>query len=186
MGNKNKSKYDGFFTKGQTFGGYKVIDETIIIEHEAKVTCQCKCGNIRKVSCYTLINGKSKQCSECGSSLKKNENPAWKGYGDIPGKLMSKLKRDAKTRGIIFNVKIEDLDVKLKKQKYICALTGLKISTNTKDFTASVDRIDSSKGYLPDNIQWVHKDVNMMKRNYSEEYFIKLCDLVVKHHLLNQ
>lgn len=44
--------------------------------------------------------------------------------------------------------------------------------------TASLDRIDSSKPYIIDNIQWVHKDINFMKRTYSHDYFIKLCKLV--------
>lgn len=181
---KNKTKYKDFFTKGQTFGNYTIIDENIIIENEAKVTCQCKCGNIRKVSCYTLIKGTSTQCLVCGNSLKKEKNPAWKGYGDVSGKVISKLKRDAEFRKITFNITIEDLDSKLKMQEYKCALTGLILSTDYKNVTASVDRIDSTKGYVIDNIQWVHKDINMMKKDYDELYFIKMCSLVDKHHLL--
>lgn len=38
-----------------------------------------------------------------------------------------------------------------------------------------LDRIDSSKGYIEGNVQWVHKDVNMMKQNYSQKYFIEMC-----------
>lgn len=45
--------------------------------------------------------------------------------------------------------------------------------------TASLDRIDSSKGYIKGNIQWVHKDINKMKNNYNQAYFINLCALVV-------
>ena len=181
---KNTTKYKGKFHQGQIFGRYRVIDETIIIENEAKVKCKCDCGNVRNVSCYTLIKGTSTQCLTCGNSLKKDKNPSWKGFGDIPGKLISKLKRDAKTRGLEFNITIEDLDKKIKSQKYKCALTGVELSTNYKSMTASVDRIDSSIGYVIDNIQWVHKDINMMKRNHSEEYFINLCKMVVDYHLL--
>ena len=180
---KNKTKYEGKFTKGQTFGGYTIIDSSIIIENEAKITCQCNCGNIRKVSCYTLMKGTSTQCSNCGNSLKKDKNPAWKGYGDIPGKTISKLKRDAESREIFFDLTIEFLDSLLKKQKFKCALTGLGLSTNHKNLTASVDRIDSSKGYVEGNVQWVHKDINMMKRVYSQDYFIEMCKLVANNAL---
>lgn len=186
MGQKNKSKYNGNFIKGQKFGKYSIIDETIIIENEAKILCQCECGVTNKVSCYTLIKGTSTQCSSCGNSLKKDKNPSWKGSGDVSGKTFSKLIRDAKIREIPFEVTIDDLDLKLKNQNYLCALTGLELSTYYKDLTASVDRIDSNKGYSKDNIQWVHKDVNMMKKNYDEGYFIKMCELVVNHHLLKQ
>jgi hypothetical protein len=66
-----------------------------------------------------------------------------------------------------------------------CALTGLPLTINysrlTGDpHTASLDRIDSSKGYVRGNIQWIHKDVNMMKRIYDQGYFIEMCRLVAE------
>ena len=42
----------------------------------------------------------------------------------------------------------------------------------------SVDRIDSSKGYIIDNIRWIHKDINVMKNSFSDEYFTYLCKLI--------
>lgn len=59
----------------------------------------------------------------------------------------------------------------------ICGV-DLTISGTYMYNTASLDRIDNSKGYEEGNIQWVHKDVNFMKRTYSQEYFIKLCTLI--------
>ena len=44
--------------------------------------------------------------------------------------------------------------------------------------TASLDRIDSSKGYIKGNIQWVLKDINLMKGSTDEDYFKFLCGLV--------
>jgi len=46
--------------------------------------------------------------------------------------------------------------------------------------TASIDRKNSDLGYTKENIQWVHKDVNYMKMNLSEKYFIKLCKLIAR------
>ncbi len=48
--------------------------------------------------------------------------------------------------------------------------------------TASLDRIDSSRGYTLDNIQWVHKDLNKMKTNYPNDYFIKMCKYVANNN----
>lgn len=48
--------------------------------------------------------------------------------------------------------------------------------------TASVDRIDSTKGYTPDNVQWVDKRINFMKQHFSQVEFVELCCLVSKHH----
>lgn len=48
--------------------------------------------------------------------------------------------------------------------------------------TASLDRINSSIGYTIDNVQWVHKKINMMKMDLSQEEFINYCRLVVKNN----
>ncbi len=48
--------------------------------------------------------------------------------------------------------------------------------------TASLDRIDSTKGYTLDNIQWIHKDLNKMKMNFANDYFIKTCKLVAENN----
>lgn len=64
------------------------------------------------------------------------------------------------------------------------ALSGLKIelSINRKNQTASLDRIDSSKGYIEGNVQWLHKDINQMKINFNQKDFIKYCKLIAKNN----
>lgn len=181
MGKKGKSKYNGVFTEGQKFGKYTIFCSDIIIEKEAKIKCQCECGNINLVSCYSLIKGTSTQCSLCGNSLKQSNNPAWRGFGNIPNKIFKKLESDANKRKIKFGITIEFLDELYNKQKRKCALTGLDLDTSLTNLTASLDRIDSSKGYIEGNVQWVHKDINMMKRVYSQEYFIEMCKLVASN-----
>lgn len=47
--------------------------------------------------------------------------------------------------------------------------------------SASLDRIESNKGYVVDNIQWVHKFVNVMKWNIPEDNFIDWRRRVVEH-----
>ena len=71
-----------------------------------------------------------------------------------------------------------------------CALSGvpLKFSTNIRDQrgtqTASLDRIDSSKGYVLGNVQWVHKKVNIMKNVMPEVELLEWCERVLSwsHH----
>ena len=46
--------------------------------------------------------------------------------------------------------------------------------------TASLDRIDSNKGYVEGNVQWVHVDVNYMKLDYDQDYYINICRLIAK------
>ncbi len=73
------------------------------------------------------------------------------------------------------------------KQNMKCALTGLKLTfpRNKKEMTqcnASLDRIDSSKGYIEGNVQWVTKEVNQSKMDSSQKGFIKMCHDVSEKH----
>jgi hypothetical protein len=99
-------------------------------------------------------------------------------YKRLNGKLWWQIRHGAKLRDLSFEITIVQAYDLLMKQEGLCALSGKKISF--EDGTASLDRIDSKKGYTTDNIQWVHKDINRMKFDLEEEYFIRLCVDVAK------
>jgi hypothetical protein len=44
--------------------------------------------------------------------------------------------------------------------------------------TASLDRIDNSIGYRINNLQWVHKKLNIMKNVMGNPEFIEWCKMV--------
>jgi hypothetical protein len=88
-----------------------------------------------------------------------------------------------------FTLTSEAIFALLEKQGYVCALTGLPIDLAescrkhiTGETTASLDRVDSSKGYVAGNVQWLHKDVNKMKWDLSQERFVEICRLVARKH----
>ena len=62
------------------------------------------------------------------------------------------------------------------QQNGLCAYSGLPLSIETNHpHTISLDRIDSSIGYLRGNLQLVSWSVNKMKQDLSEELFLDLC-----------
>jgi len=68
-----------------------------------------------------------------------------------------------------------------KKQRMICALTGVKLTGEN----ISVDHIVAkSKGgsNKPENIRLVHKDANLAKRALSDSEFLDLCRKVIAWH----
>jgi len=77
------------------------------------------------------------------------------------------------------------------RQRGRCALTGVELefdkfigSKQCKKYrrgSASLDRIDNARGYTINNVQWVHKYVNFMKRELDEAEFTKWCRRVVHH-----
>ena len=110
----------------------------------------------------------------------------WTGYGNIHGSWYTMLKNNAINRGVDFDVSIEYLWQLFIKQNESCALTGIKLTfqkyIKDSSATVSLDRIDSSKGYIEGNVQWVHKDINLMKLDMSQEEFINWCKLVAKNN----
>lgn len=50
-----------------------------------------------------------------------------------------------------------------------------------EDNDLSLDRIDSSLGYIPGNVQWVCKQINISKHILSTKEFIGMCRKVVNY-----
>ena len=90
-------------------------------------------------------------------------------YKDIRIDYWNSLIFGAKRRKISFEISIEYAWNVLIKQDNKCALSGINLSFCTSRLdrtsvqTASLDRIDSNKGYVEGNIQWIHKTINKMK-----------------------
>lgn len=137
--------------------------------------CQCDCGNITIVKTDKLKDKRTKSCKCWNQRLKGRA---------IPSKYWGAIKHGAKSRGLAFEVTEDDLWSKFILQNRRCALTGIELtmSDDSKLHTASLDRIDSDKHYTADNIQWVYKDINKMKWEFSEEKFIEYCRKIVEHH----
>lgn len=171
------------------FGKLVVINEHSKTRNgHIRYTCQCDCGSLTDVLGTHLRQGNTKSCGcdkPIGSSHKQ-----WTGVGEMSGAfwdhhVVRSANGDKGRRSPIeLTITKEEAWELFLKQNRRCALSGieLKFPSRSKDksWTASLDRIDSSKGYILGNVQWVHKDINMMKRIYTQEYFIKMCNLVAK------
>ena len=114
----------------------------------------------------------------------------WGGYEDISGNFWSNLTSKADQRNIPFKITMKDAWNQFLKQDKKCMLTKWDISFSRNRFTiynqASLDRIDSSIGYTLDNIQWLHKDVNISKWEFSVDKFVDLCHLVSDYNPIKQ
>lgn len=148
--------------------------------------CQCSCGNFKEVSSLGLVSNNTKSCG----CLIHGPSWAYKGYKELSGAYWRTLQKRAKERKIDFDdsLTIEDVYKLLEQQNFKCALSGIDITIhrnykkNQRHLqTASLDRIDSSKGYQKGNIQWVHQKVNIMKNTMSDVEFIGFCRAVVKN-----
>lgn len=174
---------------GKVFNGIEVLSYygTRKGTYMPHYLCKCSCGRLTIIQGSCLKRLKTKSCGCLNKrNLKGKDNPSWRGYGDISGSAWKHIALAAKIKNREINIDIVYIWDLFLKQNRKCALTGidLKIDTGDKnrDGNASLDRIDSSKGYIIGNVQWVHKDINYMKQEYSDNYFIEMCKKVSEHN----
>ena len=105
------------------------------------------------------------------------------------GRKCAIAKKRAETKQFKFNLTPAYLYTLFEKQNGLCALTGRCLTfhksngkgTMDRD-SASIDRIDSGKGYIQGNVQWVCSFANIMKQRFTNQEFIKLCKDVVRYN----
>ncbi len=100
----------------------------------------------------------------------------------------TRLQTDAKSRRFAWKVTSQYIWDLYLQQNRKCALTGLPIAfeRNFKKYgserqTASLDRIDSKLGYVVGNVQWVHKDINKLKWDWSLDKLYEMCSLLLSN-----
>lgn len=125
-------------------------------------------GDIYRFSCQTC--GKeidsSKMPKRCNHSYMYNIDSIWSNI------LRSALGIKSGRKRLEIDIDRKYIEKLFVKQKCLCALSGIKIFLG---INASLDRVDSSKGYIKDNVQWIHKDLNQVKGSLDSMYFLEIC-----------
>lgn len=104
------------------------------------------------------------------------------GTSHFTGKDYSAWVGSAKRRGYSWALTKTELDAICVQQKGKCALSGIDMQPRTRSpFRPSLDRIDSTKHYTIDNVQFVCSILNVMKNKLSDAEFVRLCRLVAEH-----
>ena len=122
--------------------------------------------------------------------MKSVEGPTgkcWTGVGEISnGWRTSHIKRScalSKRKAMCITITMQQAWDLFLLQDRKCKFTGVELifsNTGCRN-TVSLDRIDNTLGYDLDNVQWVHKEINMMKRTHTSDYFIELCIKVAEY-----
>lgn len=166
----------------------ELIGEYITAKTSTKLKCKCGKEFVGKPS--DVFRKHLKSCG-CYQKSKPSHYQGTKNVGlDYFVSITRGLIRKRKT--LEFDITIEYLQELLEKQNFKCALSGLDISDkpigsrNRKLRTFSLDRIDSSKGYVVGNVQWVHKTIQKMKMDLQQEEFIYFCQQVSRNQEILQ
>lgn len=155
--------------------------------------CKCDCGKIveRQVS-YITKSSTTNRILSCGCKHpnKKlgNQSATWRGCGQVSAGYIDSLKIRAKRKNIEFNITPKYMWELFVKQDQKCAISGVVITLSESRrtdqiMTASIDRIDPTKGYIEGNVQWVHVTINYMKHALTNDEFLDWCKIVVNKNL---
>jgi hypothetical protein len=148
------------------YAGLKVNRLTVLEQFPSvdkagiKFLVRCDCGTEKMVR-KSSIMGKRAETVSCGCYLRENGNGR-RGSYDPRGYLLARARERAKHKGWEFSITKEDIIIPEK-----CPLLGITIIPRAKDrlHSPSLDRIDSSRGYTPDNIQVVSSRANTLKND---------------------
>lgn len=110
-------------------------------------------------------------CNECNSKRVKSMSPEWR--------MHQRAKFRAKETGREFTIDISDIIIPSH-----CPILGIPLEIQTKSGgtinSPSLDRIDSSKGYIKENIQVVSRLANQMKANANKDQMITFAHWILK------
>lgn len=183
---------------GETYGELICLKE--VEKPLDKVECgkyflfTCSCGGERIAHGRSVKRGNITKCLECAKKGRLGVNcSVWSGHGEISGTWWKEhVRYPARRDKREINIDVEYGWNLFLEQNRKCAFTGVELSFPERAFTngntkviytasASLDRIDSSKGYIKGNVQWVHKIINHMKTNKTDLEFIEWCRLVANY-----
>lgn len=121
-------------------------------------------------------------CCDCSNRRIRSRRDAWKATqsGQLRYYLRQQFwaaKSASKRLGRPFTITLDDIAALWQRQNGRCAITGELMELVPSDRIRnpqkfSLDRIDSSKGYIPGNIQYLCEWANRAKQNLTKEQLI--------------
>jgi hypothetical protein len=163
--------------------------------HRPQEEIQCHhCGiTFKKDNSEIRRNDKLGRANYCSISCSRIGKPT--NYSGNPKSLISNNRKDKytglreyfrrlKLRDKEVNITLDDLLYVWEKQNGICPYTGLNLilSNYAKNqsmfYKASLDRINSSLGYVKGNIQFISASANFAKGSMTNSEMIEFCKII--------
>lgn len=141
--------------------------------------CQCDCGNLKRIALINL----GRNTYSCGCLRKDacRERERRKNH-PTHGRVLSYYKRNAKLRNVPWNISVEDFTSLISGDCFYCGKPPKKrtLADNEICFNG-IDRVDSKRGYEPNNVVSCCDRCNWAKNDMSFEEFFEWIASVWKH-----
>lgn len=146
-----------------------------------RIFCSHKCSNEKQRKEKTE-RIRSVTVKNPGAVLKKYRklNP----YDKLEVAFTFMIRKARNRKDKVVDVTVEDLKEQWYNQEGVCAYSGLKLQLpsahkrNCRLMTASLDRIESDKGYEVGNVQFISVMANTAKGISSHKDMIKFCKAI--------
>lgn len=160
------------------------MKEQLALKREGKRRC-CYCKQIFPYTDAIFRKGR-RACITCENDRANKRYKKRLLTLDLDGAIRYKLYqakyRTKAKQKYPFELSIEQVTAQWHKQNGLCFYTGLPMVTlpNHHNYF-SIDRYDSEKGYVAENIVLCCHVINLMKKDMSESDFRMYCQAVVNH-----
>ena len=165
---------------GQKFGRLLVIEYAESRYQRAHWLCQCACG-LQKVICGSSL--RRGLTESCGCITKETPHARTHGRSDSPeASMLYAAKKRAKDAGLEFDLRLEDIHI----PEFCPLLPNIKLESRTEKrptwCSPSLDRFDSTKGYVRGNVWVISHHANTLKSNATAEELQTLVENMKKFH----
>ena len=177
---------------GKRFGKLVVIKKSkrpLNVKRGTYWECQCDCGNIKNIDGRSL---RRKSTKSCGCLVKETASKLY----SLPNgeaafnRLFNRYKNTSKKRNFIFALSKEKFKLITEQNCFYCGNKPKNISKNIYGkgniIYNGIDRVDSSKGYIENNIVTCCEKCNQAKSNMSQQEFLSWVERVYNHSIKNK
>jgi hypothetical protein len=168
---------------GETFNSLTVVAFSPAKSTSRKkyYVCRCQCGTEKVLYGPHVTSGNTKSCGclKTGGS-KPRLDPSEAMLNDI----ISNMRYSAVTRGLTWELERELVKTLVDQPCHYCGVlrAGFRKKRNISIRYNGLDRVDSSRGYEPDNVVPCCGDCNMAKRTRSYDEFIEWTGRIARHY----
>lgn len=149
-----------------------------------------KCKQTKTIESFannrSKSSGKSAECRACVKAYNKThveQNAAYyqeyrkaKRAKDLAWYLFLEARTRAKRQGLQFSLLPQDVQIPAS-----CPVFGFQLSSSKRDTSASLDRKDSSKGYIRGNVWVISYLANRMKSNATELQLVQFAQWILEN-----